>query len=177
MAIIYSDYSRARIGWFFGHSGWQLAVVALSTMPVFWSIQTGAWISAALFLMLWVTIVLVTVTPVRGRSTFGWVAASLAFATGGLAGWTRFRSKAARGQADSLEEADLPGVLHAVEVHDGPPQGPRSPGWRSSRTTPPEPGRSRPQSSTPGSGYARSRSGSAKAVASVSCWTWPPRPS
>ena len=34
MAVIYSDYSRARIGHFFGLSGWQLAVVALSLMPV-----------------------------------------------------------------------------------------------------------------------------------------------
>ena len=28
MVVIYSDYSRARIGHFFGLSGWQLAVVA-----------------------------------------------------------------------------------------------------------------------------------------------------
>lgn len=124
MSVIYSDYSRARIGWFFGLSGWQLAVVALSTMPVFWSIQAGAWISAALFLLLWVTITAVTVTPVRGRSTFGWVAASLSFATGGLAGWTRFRAKATRGQVDSLEDPDLPGALGGVQIHDGPPQGP-----------------------------------------------------
>jgi hypothetical protein len=123
MSAIYSDYSRARIGWFFGLSGWQLAVVALSTMPVFWSVQSGAWVSAALFLVVWLVIVLVTVTPVRGRSAFGWVTASLAFAVGGLAGWTRFRSKAAEGRADSLDEADLPGALHAVQVHDGPPHG------------------------------------------------------
>ena len=32
--VIYSDYSRARIGHFFGLSGWQLAVVTLSLMPV-----------------------------------------------------------------------------------------------------------------------------------------------
>ena len=28
MVVIYCDYSRARIGYFFGLSGWQLAVVA-----------------------------------------------------------------------------------------------------------------------------------------------------
>ena len=32
MGVIYSDYSRARIGHFFGLSGWQLATVAL-TLP------------------------------------------------------------------------------------------------------------------------------------------------
>ncbi|HET7477098.1 MAG TPA: SCO6880 family protein [Dermatophilaceae bacterium] len=124
MAVIYSDYSRARIGWFFGLSGWQLGVVALSTMPMFWSVQSGAWLSAGLFLALWAVVVLVTVTPVRGRSTTGWITASVSFAIGGLAGWTRFRSKASRGQADSLEEADLPGALHGVQIHDGPPHGP-----------------------------------------------------
>jgi hypothetical protein len=124
MAVIYNDYSRARIGWFFGLSGWQLGVVALSTMPVFWSIQSGAWLPAGLFLLLWAVVAAVTVTPVRGRSASGWITASLAFAVGGLAGWTRFRSKASRGQADSLEEADLPGALNGVQIHDGPPHGP-----------------------------------------------------
>ena len=123
MAVIYNDYSRARIGWFFGLSGWQLGVVALSTMPVFWSIQSGAWLSAGLFLLLWVVVVLVTVTPVRGRSTSGWIASCVAFAVGALTGWTSFRSRASLGQADSLEGADLPGVLHSVQIHDGPPNG------------------------------------------------------
>jgi hypothetical protein len=124
MAVIYNDYSKARIGWFFGLSGWQLAVVSVSTLPVAWSVQGGAWLSAVLFLGLWVVILLLSVTPVRGRSATGWVTASLAFAVGGLAGWTRFRSKASTGQADCLQEADLPGVLQGVEIHDGPPHGP-----------------------------------------------------
>ncbi|WP_344252347.1 SCO6880 family protein [Terrabacter carboxydivorans] len=123
MGVIYSDYSRARIGWFFGLSGWQLATVALSFLPVAWAMQQTAWTSVALFTLLWAFIVLVTVTPVRGRSATGWILASLSFAVGGLAGWTRFRSKASTGEADSLEEPDLPGVLHGVRIHDGPPRG------------------------------------------------------
>lgn len=123
MAVIYSDYSRARIGWFFGLSGWQLVTVALSFLPIAWAMQEGAWASVALFTALWALIMVVTVTPVRGRSATGWVLASLSFAVGGLAGWTRFRAKAATGQADSLEEPDLPGVLQAVTIHDGPPHG------------------------------------------------------
>ena len=40
MTVIYSDYTRARIGWFFGLSGPQLATVALSSLPMFWAIQS-----------------------------------------------------------------------------------------------------------------------------------------
>lgn len=123
MGVIYSDYSRARIGWFFGLSGWQLTTVALTFLPIAWAMQQAAWASVALLALLWAVIVLVTVTPVRGRSAMGWVFASLSFAVGGLAGWTRFRSKASTGEADSLEEPDLPGVLAGVRIHDGPPRG------------------------------------------------------
>mgnify|MGYP003299233009 CR=1 FL=1 len=35
MAVIYSDYSHARIGHFFGLSGWQAATLAVSAIPVF----------------------------------------------------------------------------------------------------------------------------------------------
>src|SRR5680860_1500326 len=92
-------------------------------MPVFWAIQHGAWLSAVLFVLLWVLVFVVTVTPVRGRSATGWLAASIAFVIGGLAGWTRFASRASTGMADELGEADLPGVLQGVQIHDGPPQG------------------------------------------------------
>ena len=124
MAVIYADYSRARIGWFFGLSGGQLATVALTSLPLFWAIQRTAWVSAALFLLVWALVLVVTITPVRGRSATGWLAASAAFAIGALAGWTRFRSAASTGRADDLDEADLPGVLAGVQVHDGPPAGP-----------------------------------------------------
>ena len=123
MATIYGDYSRDKIGWFFGLSGWQLATLAAAVMPVFWAIQRGEWLSAVLFAGLWVLVFVVTVAPVRGRSATGWLAASTAFAIGGLAGWTRFRSRASTGEADALGQADLPGVLQGVQIHDGPPQG------------------------------------------------------
>ena len=123
MSVIYSDYSRDRIGWFFGLSGWQLAVVALSSLPMFWSVQQTAWASAAMFLGIWVLVAVVTVVPVRGRSAVGWIAASVTFAAGGLAGWSRFRARAAGGKADSLTDVDLPGALAGIEIHDGPPVG------------------------------------------------------
>ena len=124
MVVIYCDYSRARIGHFFGLSGWQLAVVTLSLMPVFVSVNAAAWLPAAVFTLTWGVVVVVTVTPVRGRSATNWAATSLAFAIGALAGWTRFRSRAAVGAPADLAVPDLPGVLAGVEIHDGPPQGP-----------------------------------------------------
>ena len=126
MAIIYSDYSRARIGHFFGLSGWQLTVVALSLMPVLVSVNAGSWLPAAVFALAWALVVVVTVTPVRGRSATNWAATTLAFAVGSLTGWTRFRSRAAVGAPADLHVPDLPGVLAGVEIHDGPPQGPTS---------------------------------------------------
>src|ERR1035437_8379465 len=124
MATIYGDYSRDKIGWFFGLSGWQLATLAATVMPVFWAIQHGAWLPAVLFAGLWGLVLVVAVAPVRGRSATGWLAASSAFAIGGLAGWTRFRSRASTGKSEALAEADLTGVLQGVQIHDGPPQGP-----------------------------------------------------
>lgn len=123
MAATYSDYTRDKIGWFLGLSGWQAGVLALAALPVFWSVRQGAWLSALMFAGMWTVVLVVTVVPVRGRSATGWLVAAAAFAVGGLCGWTVWRSRAAVGKADNLTDADLPGVLNGVEVHDGPPQG------------------------------------------------------
>ena len=101
MAVIYSDYSRDKIGWFFGLNGWQLASLAATSLPFFWSIQQTAWRSALLFLALWAAIALLTVTSVRGRSATGWLLATLAHTIGGLTGWTRFTAHAATGRANA----------------------------------------------------------------------------
>jgi len=49
MVNVYSDYSRARIGWFFGLSGAQLGAVAAGAVPVAWSIPRGAWAATTEF--------------------------------------------------------------------------------------------------------------------------------
>lgn len=121
---IYNDYTRARVGWFFGLSGWQLAIVALCTLPFFWSVQRQAWGSAIALLAVCALIAIIVVVPVRGRSATGWLVAMLAFGVATLTGRARFRSKAARGAAIPLEQVDLPGVLSGVEIHDAPPAGP-----------------------------------------------------
>ncbi|NNG40676.1 PrgI family protein [Flexivirga sp. ID2601S] len=124
MASIYNDYSRDRIGWFFGLSGWQAGTLAVAVLPPCWALSKGAWASLGLFTLLWVVLFVVTVTPVRGRSAVGWFGALTRSAVGGLLGWTRFRSKAVTGEIDNLDDADLPGVIQAVQIHDGPPSGP-----------------------------------------------------
>ena len=64
MSMIYSDYNRDRIGWFFGVSGWQLALLAASALPVIISLQHGAWMAALLFSAMWLLVLVITVVPV-----------------------------------------------------------------------------------------------------------------
>ena len=122
----YVDYQKDRIGWFFGLSGPQLALVAAATLPAMWAISRQAWLAALLFAGIWVVVFAVTVVPVRGRSATGWIGATAAYAVGGLAGWTSFRAKVSRGQLgdqEQLEVPDLPGALQGIQIHDGPPHG------------------------------------------------------
>ena len=124
MNHVYDDYSRARIGFFFGLTGWQLAAIGLGVLPVLWATSRGDWAAAGAFLASWVALAAVVVTPVRGRSATGWLVAVTAHAAGTLTGWTRYRSRASRGATEDLDEVDLPGVLAGVEVHEAPPAGP-----------------------------------------------------
>ena len=70
--VTYADYSRDRIGWFFGLSGLRLVGLAVSALPVLVAISRRNWGSAALLLVLWVAVLLVVVVPVRGRTATGW---------------------------------------------------------------------------------------------------------
>lgn len=123
MGEIYRDYSRARIGWFLGLTGWQAGVVAGSTLPVFAAVRAQAWASAAVLTGISAIVIVLTVLPVRGRSAVGWLLATTGFAAGGLAGWSRFTARAATGQAADLDTVDLPGALAGIEIHEGPPTG------------------------------------------------------
>ena len=69
----YADYQKDRIGWFFGLSGPQLALVATATLPAMWAISKQAWLSALLLASLWGLLFAVTVIPVHGRSATGWM--------------------------------------------------------------------------------------------------------
>lgn len=120
---VYSDYSRDKIGWFFGLNGFQFAFLAIGSLPFFWAIKNAAWLSAGMFLLIWLALAAVTIIPVRGRSATGWLVATLSYSLGGLTGWTRFRSKASAGAIEDLDEPDMPGRLQGLQIHDGPPSG------------------------------------------------------
>ncbi|MBK8462866.1 MAG: PrgI family protein [Nigerium sp.] len=124
MAIVYSDYSKDRIGWFFGLTGWQLGTLAVTSLPIFWALNTRAWPLVGALAGTWLLLALLVVVPVHGRPATGWLIATVKYAVGTLTRWTTFRSRAAHGRADGLERADLPGVLAGVTIHDGPPHGP-----------------------------------------------------
>ncbi|MFK5584359.1 SCO6880 family protein [Serinicoccus sp. LYQ131] len=126
---VYRDYTRARIGWFFGLSGLQLVLLAAAVLPVAWSISAQDWAAAALAVLGWGALFVVVAIPVRGRSMTGWITSSVALAAGTLAGWTRFRARATTGQSrrhkrtHEQTQVDLPGVLSSVVIHEGPPTG------------------------------------------------------
>ena len=123
-ANVYSDYSRDRIGFFFGLSLPELIVLASSVLPVLWAISRQAWPAMWWFLAVFATVALVTIVRIQGRSAVGWAKAMILFLIASLTGSKRFVSRAARGQADDLDDTDLPGVLQGIEIHDGPPRGP-----------------------------------------------------
>lgn len=120
----YADYSRDRVGFFFGMSLIELVMLAVSSLPVLWAASRQAWASAGWFLLVFVMVVLVTVVKVQGRSAVDWAKSTIMFLVASVTGARQFTSRAARGQADDLGQADLPGVLQGLEIHDGPPRGP-----------------------------------------------------
>ncbi|MGG5258660.1 SCO6880 family protein [Phycicoccus avicenniae] len=120
----YRDYSRSRIGFFFGLTGWQLGAVTTGILPALWEVSLGAWALAAAWLAGWVMLTVLVVTPVRGRSSAGWLLAAAAHAGGAATGWSRFTARAAAGDPDPAGATDLPGVLAGTTVHEAPPAGP-----------------------------------------------------
>ena len=124
MAAMYADYTRDRVGMFFGLTGTQLTILVVAGGPVLWAVNDRLWGVAGLGLLLWLVVLGLVVVPVRGRSATGWLLALVSFSVAGVLRVTRWRSKPALGVAEDLSEPDLPGVVSGVRVHDGPPQGP-----------------------------------------------------
>jgi hypothetical protein len=121
--VTYSDYAKDRNGWFFGLSGVQLALVVLTGVPELAAINRHDWLLVLAWLPIWALLIALVAVPVRGRPAAQWLLTLIAHAFGGLMGWTQWQSKAAAGTVTDLERADLPGVLAAVQTHDGPPFG------------------------------------------------------
>ena len=120
---VYSEYGKDRQGSFFGLTGPRLVLLVAAGLPVVWALSRQQWPLLAGAGVGWVVLVVLVAVPIAGRPAVGWLAASLRFALGTALGWTSFKARAAQGVADELEQVDLPGVLDAVRVHDGPPHG------------------------------------------------------
>jgi len=123
MSTVYNDYSRDKIGWFFGLSGPKLALLVVAAFPVLLAIQAHRWTAALSSLAVFGVVAGLSLVRVRGRSSLGWAWATICFLTASLTGSRRFVARAARGRTEDLGAVDLPGVLAGVEILDGPPQG------------------------------------------------------
>jgi hypothetical protein len=125
MSVEYADYTKDRVGFFFGMTGPQLGTVMAAGVPLLIAVGVQRWALAGLCLLGFAAVVLVVVVPVRGRAATQWVGALVAHTLGRGVGWSAFRGKVAVGEPAAPDDADLPGILSGVQVHDGPPRGAR----------------------------------------------------
>ncbi|MFJ2758766.1 SCO6880 family protein [Nocardioides sp. NPDC087217] len=131
MTIYGASATRDRQGWFLGLTGPQLFGIIAAAFPCWLAMAVGEWLYLLVLLPLWVVLVALICIPIRGWSAFGWLGVLLRSALGAGFGWTRFQSKAAAGEVDleeaeSTGEADLPGILAGIQIHDGPPMAGRA---------------------------------------------------
>jgi len=122
---VYEDYTKDRVGWFFGMTGPQLAVVTVSGLPLLLAVGVQAWLLALACAGGWAVLLALVLVPVRGRSATQWFGGLLAHTAGRVLGWSTFRGRASVGEAVHPDDADLPGILSGIQVHDGPPRGAR----------------------------------------------------
>ncbi len=125
MSVEYADYTRDRVGFFFGMTGPQLATVMAAGVPLLLAVGVQRWALAGLCLLGFAAVVLLVVVPVRGRSATQWIGALVAHTVGRGLGWSAFRGKVGVGEPVAPDDADLPGILAGLQVHDGPPRGAR----------------------------------------------------
>ncbi|MBT8227815.1 MAG: hypothetical protein HKP61_05220 [Dactylosporangium sp.] len=122
----YSGWRRERFGWFLGLTGWQLMLVCLAVLPLLLAVGRSRWLLALELAPLEALVIALIIVPVRGRPAARWLADMFIYVLGRAMGWTWWRSNAATGAATpgDLAQPDLPGILAALRLHDGPPFGP-----------------------------------------------------
>ena len=120
MTVYGASATRDRQGWFFGLTGPQLILVITTAFPSWLAMAAGQWTALIGLIPAWLLAVALVCVPVRGWSAAQWIGVLVRHAVGTAAGWTRFQSNAAAGEVEDAAEADLPGVLASVQIHDGP---------------------------------------------------------
>ena len=126
MTVYGASASRDRQGWFFGLTGPQIFLVLGAAFPCWLAMSVGQWRALIGLMPLWLVAVGLICVPVRGWSAAQWIGVMIRHLIGRATGWTRFQSKAAAGEVDDVAEADLPGVLAGIQIHDGPPMAGRA---------------------------------------------------
>ncbi len=122
--------TRERQGWFLGLTGPQVTIVIAAGLPVWLTAAVGAWTGLLVWVPVWALVVALACVPVRGWTAAQWVGVLARYLVGARTGWSDWQSRVAAGDLDDLEEADLPGVLAGIQVHDGPPLRAPPAGWR-----------------------------------------------
>lgn len=126
MTVYGASATRDRQGWFFGLTGPQVFLVLAAAFPCWLAMSVGQWRALLGLVPLWLVAVVLVCVPVRGWSAAQWIGVLVRHVMGRATGWTRFQSKAAAGEIDDVNEADLPGVLAGIQIHDGPPMAGRA---------------------------------------------------
>src|SRR5680860_1167262 len=121
MTVYGTSATRDRQGWFFGLAGPQVFLVLAAGFPVWLAMAVGQWLTLVVLIPVWIIGALLICVPIRGWSAAQWIGVLARHVLGQATGWTRWHSKAAAGELEDPGEADLPGVLAGIEIHDGPP--------------------------------------------------------
>ena len=122
--IRYGSWSSDKPGWFGGLSAKAWVALGVAGLPMLMAAGARQWLLALGWAPVWALFAVLVAVPVRGRSAFRWSLDWAHHRIGRTMGWTDWQSRAAAGTAESLDDADLPGVLSGIQTHDGPPFGP-----------------------------------------------------
>ena len=132
MSVYGASATRDRQAWLFGLTGPQFFLVLAAGFPTWMAIALQQWPTLLATVPLWVVVGVLICLPVRGHSAIQWIGVVFRHVAGVAFGWSRFQSKAAAGELDlgsgddpgddgEAGEADLPGILAGIQIHDGPP--------------------------------------------------------
>lgn len=131
MSVYGASATRDRQAWLFGLTGPQFFLLLAAGFPTWMAIAGQQWLVLPIVLSLWVAVGVLVCLPIRGHSAIQWIGVLFRHVAGLAFGWSRFQSKAAAGDLDlgnsdddddgAAGEADLPGILAGIQIHDGPP--------------------------------------------------------
>ena len=132
MSVYGASATRDRQAWLFGLTGPQVVLVLAAGFPTWMAIALGQWTPLLVLVPLWGVVALLVCLPIRGHSAIQWIGVLVRHLAGAAFGWSRFQSTAAAGDLDlgdgandddtgESAEADLPGILAGIKIHDGPP--------------------------------------------------------